>query len=237
MSKRIPGKFSPRLIEMLESSAYRALSRAAHQVLARIEIEHANHGGKDNGSLPVTFDQFVAYGIHRRMIAPAIRELVALGFLEITQQGRAGNGEWRRPNMFRLTYRDTDVSATNEWRRITEDDVAMAAKGARRRGSRQRSKKARPEKQNTSGTKCTNTSGTKCTTTSKKPNKSIVHKVPLLLDIYPSTGEAQASKQRQPQPSPADANGNSGELMPDPGDVIDLPDFLPHRATAKRQLQ
>ena len=31
----IGGQFAPRLIEMLRSPAYRALSRAAHQVLAR----------------------------------------------------------------------------------------------------------------------------------------------------------------------------------------------------------
>jgi hypothetical protein len=43
---------TPRLIEMLRSPAYRALSRAAHQVLARIEIELADHGGMDNGKLP-----------------------------------------------------------------------------------------------------------------------------------------------------------------------------------------
>jgi len=85
----IAGQFSARTIAMLESPAYRALSRAAHQVLTRIEIEHAHHGGKDNGRLPVTSAQFVEYGIHRHAIAPAIRELVALGFIEITREGRA----------------------------------------------------------------------------------------------------------------------------------------------------
>lgn len=43
---------TPRLIEMLRSPTYRALSRAAHQVLARIEIELADHGGMDNRKLP-----------------------------------------------------------------------------------------------------------------------------------------------------------------------------------------
>jgi hypothetical protein len=42
----INGQWSPRLIEMLRSPAYRVLSRAAHQVIARIEIELGDHGGK-----------------------------------------------------------------------------------------------------------------------------------------------------------------------------------------------
>ena len=122
MSKahHIPGQFAWRLIEMLESPAYRALSRAARQILDRIEIELAHHGGKDNGRLPVTFDDFVAYGVNRHAIAPAIRELVALGFIEVTQQGRAGNAEFRRPGKYRLTYHDSfGTKATNEWRQIT----------------------------------------------------------------------------------------------------------------------
>jgi hypothetical protein len=56
-------------------------------VLARIEIELADHGGMDNGKLIVTFEQFVEYGIERHAIAPAIRELEALGFIEITEHG------------------------------------------------------------------------------------------------------------------------------------------------------
>ena len=45
----VNGQFAVRLIEMLESPAYRVLSRSAHMVLARIEIELAHHGGNDNG--------------------------------------------------------------------------------------------------------------------------------------------------------------------------------------------
>src|SRR5262249_33077131 len=51
---RINGQWSPRLIEMLEAPAYRALSLSAHRVISRIEIELSSHGGNDNGRLPVT---------------------------------------------------------------------------------------------------------------------------------------------------------------------------------------
>jgi hypothetical protein len=49
---KISGQFASRLIEMLESPAYRALSQAAHRALSRIEIEFAHHGGTENGKLP-----------------------------------------------------------------------------------------------------------------------------------------------------------------------------------------
>src|SRR3954449_7071142 len=94
-SGSIGGPFSPRLIEMLESPAYRALSLSAHRVLSRIEVELGHHGGTDNGKLPVTYADFQRYGIDRDAIAPAIREAAALGFIEITQAGRAGNAEHR----------------------------------------------------------------------------------------------------------------------------------------------
>src|SRR5215471_12355330 len=88
---KISGQWSPRLIEMLESPAYRALSLSAHRVMSRIEIELAHHGGNDNGRLPVTKQDFIDYGIHHNAVAPAIREAEALGFVRVTERGRGGN--------------------------------------------------------------------------------------------------------------------------------------------------
>src|SRR5262249_37500536 len=97
---RISGQFAPRLVEMLKSPAYCVLSLSARRVLDRIEIEFRHHGGKENGRLPVTFNDFTRYGIDRHSVAPAIRELEALGFIEVTEHGRGGNAEWRQPNKF-----------------------------------------------------------------------------------------------------------------------------------------
>ena len=146
---RIAGQFAPRTIAMLESPAFQVLSLAGHRVLARIEIELAHHGGNDNGRLPVTFDHFAEYGMDRHAIAPALREVCALGFIEITEQGRAGNAEWRRPNKFRLTYRHTGrADQTDEWRRITTQDYNRGGgHNDRTEGSRFTPK----EKQNSSG--------------------------------------------------------------------------------------
>lgn len=122
---KIHGQFAPRTIEMLESPAYRVLSLSARRVLDRVEIELAHHGGQDNGKLPVTFDDFARYGINRQQIAPAVRECEALGFLQVTERGRAGNAEFRTPNLFRLTYRHTGAAAeTNEWRKIETLEVS-----------------------------------------------------------------------------------------------------------------
>ena len=137
---KIAGQFAPRTIEMLESPAFRVLSLSARRVLDRLEIELAHHGGQDNGRLPVTYEHFHEYGIHRHAIGPGIRECIALGFLEITERGRAGNSEFRAPNLFRLTYRPTRVEGpTDDWRHIeTFDSARVDARAARLARSRTR---------------------------------------------------------------------------------------------------
>ena len=117
---------------MLRSPAWCALSLSGRRVLDRIEIELADHGGTDNGKLPVTYDDFERYGIHRHAVGPAVREAMALGFVEITEHGRAGNADWRKPNVFRLTYRNTKYEPTNEWEKIkTSEEAEVIARAAR----------------------------------------------------------------------------------------------------------
>ena len=130
---KIAGQFTLRLVEMLRSPAHRVLSLSARRIINRLEIEHAHHGGTENGNLPVTYEQFVKFGIDRHSIAPAIRETVALGFVEITEKGRAGNAEYRHPNRFRLTFvLDVKAEPTNEWRKIASIEEAKSiAKAAR----------------------------------------------------------------------------------------------------------
>ncbi len=130
-SRSISGPFAPRLIEMLESPAHRVLSKAATRVIERIEIELYRHGGKDNGRLPVTISDFERFGLDRHSVPPAIREAVALGFIEITVRGCAGNADFRRPNLYRLTFREAKGypgdDGTHEWRRIANDPNATEA--------------------------------------------------------------------------------------------------------------
>jgi hypothetical protein len=132
----INDQWSARRREMLESPAYRALSQSAHRVISRLELELCYHGGNDNGQLPVTFEDFVDYGIERGSIAPALREGEALGFFRITDRGRAGNREYRAPNKFYLTFAVGRGSRKNppsdEWRKIkTLEEAKEIARTAR----------------------------------------------------------------------------------------------------------
>jgi hypothetical protein len=144
------------LRSMLESCAFRVLGHTAIRVMHRIEIEHMAHGGAENGRLIVTYDQFEEYGVSRNSVGPAIRELVALGFLEITDKGIASN-ENGRPNRFRLTYVNVKSreQPTNEWRRVTTIEEAdrlakeaRAEKDQRARALGSRGARARLKKQN-----------------------------------------------------------------------------------------
>jgi hypothetical protein len=153
----ISGAFAWRLIEMLESPAHRALSLSARKILDRLEIELYHHGGKpeENGRLPCTFNHFVEFGIERHSIGPAIRELVALGFVEITRKGCAGNAGYRQSTWYRLTYRHagSDKRITNEWRRIeTPEEAETSAKAARTAMPEQRSKNKSPVRETPTGT-------------------------------------------------------------------------------------
>ena len=111
----------------------RPQSDRARRILDRIEIELASHGGKDNGKLPVTYQNLKDFGIcNRTDIARGKRELCALGFVECTR-GHAGNGEFRRPTLFRLTYLPAyGKGPTHEWRQIeTVEEAEKIAKKVR----------------------------------------------------------------------------------------------------------
>jgi hypothetical protein len=171
-------QFAPHTIAMLRSPAWRALSLSARRVLDRIEIELADHGGTDNGKLPVTYDDFARYGIERHAIGPAIREVAALGFVEITDAGRAGNADWRKPNLFRLTFRNTKYAPTNEWQKVSEEQAKPIARTARM---------ASPQKTKNQWGKTPNVSGETPTENAKsivgKPTLQAIVGKPTLLSI------------------------------------------------------
>jgi hypothetical protein len=125
---------------MISSPAMRALSLSAIRAMHRLEEEHMSHGGAENGRLIVTHDQFIAWGIHRDSVSPAIRELAALGFIEITQPGAAGNEGYRRAARYRLTYVNEKARAqpSHEWKAIKTAEDAEALAAAARRAKDQR---------------------------------------------------------------------------------------------------
>jgi hypothetical protein len=226
VSKRIAHKrkigrgWVPHLGEMLRSPAFKVLSRAARQVLARIEIELVDHGGKNNGRLPVTFDQFVAYGINRHMIAPAMRELVALGFVEITERGRAGNADWRRPNMFRLTYLPVDnANPTHEWRGVAEDDAEKIAKNAKKISKSIVHKNAK-----TSAVFSTKNCRSSVSKSAPKTPNALVPETALLSRNLPMSREG-CDGTDPAEPKPQRSTPTLTEIT-DPWDDLDIPEFL-----------
>ena len=133
--------------DMLESPAWRALSENARRVIDRVMIEHMAHAGVENGRLPVTYADLVAFGLRRNSIAPAIAEAVALGWLE-HQRGRKATGDAQgHAQTFRLTWlRDSDNEpATNRWKAIkTTEQARQIAVAARSVGVDARSNANRP---------------------------------------------------------------------------------------------
>ena len=104
--------------EMLESDAWRSLSRQARRVIDRVMIEHMAHAGTENGNLAVTYADFVAFGCRREALAHAITEAVATGLLLITEKGRRSAGLDRWPNRFALGWLPLydGAAAPNRWK-------------------------------------------------------------------------------------------------------------------------
>jgi hypothetical protein len=100
---------------LIESPAMAELTLAAHRLLLRLEIELLKHAGKDNGALIVTYNDFEQFGIRRKSVASAIRLLVKVGLVTITDRGwRAA--EHGRPAKYRLTYLPAyGKPPTDEW--------------------------------------------------------------------------------------------------------------------------
>jgi hypothetical protein len=126
---------------MLESPAWRALSFAARKIIDRIELEHAHHGGVENGKLPITYRNFEDAGVRRHSVAGALRELVALGIVEVTRKGYGGAAEVRAPSLYRLTYLQAwdagpkDATGTHDYLKIKTDDEAKSIAAAARAGA------------------------------------------------------------------------------------------------------
>ena len=131
---QIAGQFTALLTEMMLSPAWRVLSLAARRVLDRVSIEVRRHGGHQKNGVPVTYKDFEDYGIDHHSIAPAIREVVALGFLDIVRPGRGGNAEFRLPALYRATYEfAVDCEPDHRWRRTTTMTKAKAVAAAARK--------------------------------------------------------------------------------------------------------
>jgi hypothetical protein len=113
--------------ELLRSPAWRALPLCGRVVVETILLEHRAHAGAENGGLKVTYDDFARQGLgSRNTIATGIRIAVALGFVDVTFQGRRSYGGARQASMYGLTWmaRSDGTPATNRWRRVKSREEA-----------------------------------------------------------------------------------------------------------------
>jgi hypothetical protein len=112
---KISGPFTPFTLDLLKSPAWKSLTLEGYKVVTRIAIEHMLHGGRDNGSLIIPYHDF---GMHPRQIAKGLGAVEALGIIEI-KRGRGGNGEFKAPSTYRLTWLSASgLPPTNEWLKI-----------------------------------------------------------------------------------------------------------------------
>jgi hypothetical protein len=133
-----PAFIMTRLV-MLDSVAYWALKPIERTILSVIEIEHMRHGGVENGRLIVTRRQFEKRGIPLKAIAPGLRALEALGFIEITERGAAGVGDHVQAHHFRLTY--VQPNPTDEWRKHHDPGMSGAVAVTARKSADIRARK------------------------------------------------------------------------------------------------
>ena len=221
----ISGAFAWRLIEMLESPAHRALSLSARRVLDRLEIELYRHGGKpeENGRLASTYDHFVEFGIERHAIGPAIREAVALGFVQITRQGCAGNAGYRQPTWYRLTYRHagSDKHTTDDWRRIeTVKEANMIAKAARFPRSGRRYKNKSPVRETLTGASAGNPTNRGSSPVRETPTTGPVRETP-------TTSISREGRSRLTPPALATPAADYAPAVDDPLPSNALTQFAP----------
>jgi DNA-binding FadR family transcriptional regulator len=135
----IAGQFVAHPRQLLASTAMRVLTLSERRALDRIELKHMDHGGAENGKLPVTYADFEKWGVRRDSIAGAIRALEALGLIEITRHGYAGAVEKRAPSLYRLTYLGAwnagraDATGTHEYQKIkTVEEAELVVVKARK---------------------------------------------------------------------------------------------------------
>jgi hypothetical protein len=114
--------------DLLESAAWRGMSRHCFRFVTFLAIEHCNHAGRENGRLQATYDQLRAFGINRKRIAGTIREAVQRGLVAVERKGGLfGLESHRTTSLYRLTWigvLNPSCDATNEWRRYEPKNIS-----------------------------------------------------------------------------------------------------------------
>lgn len=123
------GWIAHRLV-LVTSAAWRERPKPLANILDRLEIEHMRHAGKENGHLFVSYEQFVAAGVSRKVIRAAEEAGVALGLLRV-ELSETILGNIRGATRYGLTYvpEKGKRAPTDEWLDVTQEkaDSIVAA--------------------------------------------------------------------------------------------------------------
>jgi hypothetical protein len=124
----------PRPRALLRSHVWASLGIYHHRMLAALECEHANHGGKQNGELVFTYTDGEKAGIPRRYFNATLTWLDTIGLMKREHQGSYAGGALRDPNLYRLTYLPQKIEQlsgpplylfpSNEWIEVEEEILA-----------------------------------------------------------------------------------------------------------------
>jgi hypothetical protein len=227
-------------LAMLDSVAYWTLKPIEVRILQVIEIEHMRHGGVENGNLIATRRQLEKRGIPIKVIAPGLRALEVLGFIEITQRA-AGIGDHAQTHRFRLTY--VQPNPTDEWRKHHDADRAEAEANSMRNNADVRARRLglRGAKKQNAGSK-TDTDKVSKRTPAPLPEWSKTASIGVQNDtgagsrldttIYISGGRAPVQADTPPPPSLATPLAADA---PTPADVF-LPNAPPPLAPVRPHL-
>ena len=138
--------------DFLVSPALCSLSINARRALDRLILEHLRHGGTENGRLVCPYSDFESARVSRNLIADALDELSAMGFVQVTR-GRAGDGT-PHANRYRLTFTGSSdgLPATNEWKSVTKEQVKAWRQSGRSKAKLRRTKMQNPARKTASPT-------------------------------------------------------------------------------------
>jgi hypothetical protein len=124
---------------------------ASRRFAERLILEHMAHGGGQNGELVATYDNIEQYGVRRQSIPEAIAVAEALGFVDVTFQGKRSYGGARQPSTYGLTWlpRCDRTPPSHRWKAIDSAkaaEIVVALTEERRAADREAKRRRQDEK-------------------------------------------------------------------------------------------
>jgi hypothetical protein len=126
--------------ELITSDAWRSLDVNARRFLDAVLVENMSHAGQENGNLKSTHRQLIAFGIHPRNVAAAIRAVEAAGLVDCHRGGM------RSPTTFALTWLPLHdgTPPSNRWQSYRKVSRVSASTVGTQGGHPEKQKSASP---------------------------------------------------------------------------------------------